>query len=161
GVDCGLVDTAGRDDLTAEDAHAETLEPAERPEALTLALGGLDRGAPVDVDDDSARLHAPVPSGRREDDWNARQLPGALLEQRPGLTWRQPGDVDTGDLRTGRQALGRAGECEAEGDRHDHDDDRDEQAPLPEEPDASTATPAVAGRVCYPNRQVDQCIGSA
>ena len=73
GVDDRLVDATSRGDLAPEDANAEALEAAKRPEALALALSRLDRGAPVDVEHDLARLHAPAPPGGGEDDRHVRE----------------------------------------------------------------------------------------
>jgi hypothetical protein len=81
-----------------------------------------------------------------------------MFEQRPRLAGSQAGDVNACYLRTGRETLGRPGERKAEDDGAHQNEHAHDQAPLPEETHASTPTPAVAGKVCYPNRQVDQSI---
>ena len=158
GRDRGLVDPARGDDLTAEDAHAEALEAPERPEPLTLTLRGLDRGAPVDVDDDRIRPHAPALALGGEHRGVVRELAGLALEERPRLAARQAGDVDACDLRAGGQALGRAREREPENGAAEQEQPNHEQAPLPEEPNPGTPAPTGTRKLCCPHRQVDQCI---
>ena len=110
----GVVDAHGRCNVGAEHARIEPAIAAERPEAVALAPGGLDRGRPVDREAELPRRQLPRAVAGREDDGRRGDGGRAALELYPRLPRRHPGDVDARDRHARGQAGRGAGEREPE-----------------------------------------------
>ena len=116
-------------------------------EALALGLGPLDGSAPVDLDAEIARPHAPTAPVGREHDWDAGHGARFCLELRDRLARREPADVDAGDLDSRRDPVGRTCERKADERRGDHADGRQREQPAGKQlPRPGTPAPAEPDR---------------
>src|SRR5207244_13506459 len=99
-------------------------EPQERPEAVAVALGELDRGGPVGLDAEIHGSQPPaVPAGREHDGYVCDRA-GAVLELRGRLARGEATDIDARDAQALGDPPGRARERKAQDDAPDDEHGR-------------------------------------
>ena len=119
-----LVDLRRRRDVRAEDPDADALKAAQRPETLSLAPRGVDRGGPVGLDAEPMRGHLPALGAAEERHRDVLERRRAPLEELLRGRRGHPADADARDRDAGGDLRGRAGEDRAE-ERGERQGDRD------------------------------------
>jgi hypothetical protein len=160
-VERRVVHADRRHDLGAEEARLQPLEPAHRPEPLSLARRGVDRRGPVGLHPQRRRLDRELAAADGEDDGSALDALEPAHEHGPGFLPGQTADVDAGDL----DAVGDPdrGACESKADQRRKDGDQGEghQDPARDQARGVIGYPGADRWRVYPHEPVSVAIAPA
>jgi hypothetical protein len=149
----GLVDLSRWSDIGAEDPDPDALEPAQRPQALPLPPGRVDRGRPVGLDAEPVRSDLPALRAAEEGHGDVLEHVRAPLEELLRSRRGHPSDADARDRDAGRDPRRRACEDRAEERRQRERDGNRRRKALQEQPRTRASSTRFEHAVLRPDRQ--------